>query len=59
MNFALFFGFRNLWIIAPVIFFTLWWYWETKQEEKVLSEKFGEEYVKYKRKIGMFLPKIT
>ena len=58
MNLAFFFFFRNLWIIAPIAFFTLWWYWEAKQEERILLGKFGSEYEEYKKRAGMFWPKL-
>ena len=28
-----------------------------KAEEQTLIEQFGEEYIKYKQKVGMFFPK--
>ena len=59
MNIAMFFLFGSLWLMIPVIFFIFWWYWEAKEGERVMLEKFGSEYEEYKKKVGMFLPKIV
>lgn len=57
-NFGVVFAFRSLWMLLPAILLSLMYYFEAKQEEKYLTEKFGEEYIQYKTRTGMFLPKI-
>ena len=56
-NFGLVFGFRTLWMLLPAILLSLMFYFEAKQEEKYLTDKFGDEYIQYKARTGMFLPK--
>ena len=38
-------------------FFVLLYYKLAKQEEKEVEEQFGEQYLEYKRKVPMFLPR--
>ena len=57
-NFGIVFAARTLWMLLPAVLLSLLFYFEAKQEEKYLTEKFGEEYIQYKARTGMFLPKI-
>ncbi len=34
------------------------YYGIAKAEENILTKKFGEQYIKYQKKVGMFLPKL-
>ena len=58
LNFGLVLAFRSLWMLLPAVLLSLMLYFDARQEEKYLTEKFGEEYLKYKARTGMFLPKI-
>ena len=58
LNFGIVFILRSLWMFVPAILFCLVMYFEARQEEKYLIDKFGEEYIEYKARTGMFLPKI-
>jgi protein-S-isoprenylcysteine O-methyltransferase Ste14 len=40
------------------IFILLFYYRIARYEEKILTDEFGEAYLKYKGKTGMFLPKL-
>lgn len=57
-NFGVFFAFRSFLMIIPAVLLSLMFYFDARQEEKYLIEKFGDEYIQYKAKTGMFLPKI-
>jgi protein-S-isoprenylcysteine O-methyltransferase Ste14 len=46
------------WILIPTLFVIIGIYSTAKAEEELLIEKFGEEYKEYKKKVGMFFPKI-
>ena len=46
------------WILIPTLFVIIGIYPTAKAEEELLIEKFGEEYREYKKKVGMFFPKI-
>ena len=46
------------WILIPALFVIIGIYSTAKAEEELLIEQFGEEYIKYKQKVGMFFPKI-
>ena len=59
INIATFFLFGSLWLLIPIPFFIFMWYFEAKHEEGVLLEKFGDEYEEYKKKVGVFWPKIA
>jgi protein-S-isoprenylcysteine O-methyltransferase Ste14 len=58
INFGIPFLFRSLWMFAPAALFCIVIYLEAKQEEKYLIDKFDEQYIEYKARTGMFLPKI-
>lgn len=58
INFGIPFLFRSLWMFVPPALFCIVIYFEAKQEEKYLIDKFGEQYIEYKAGTGMFLPKI-
>lgn len=45
------------WLLIPTLFLIIGIYPTAKAEEEILMEQFGEEYDKYKRKVGMFVPK--
>jgi protein-S-isoprenylcysteine O-methyltransferase Ste14 len=45
------------WLLVPASFMIIGIYPTAKAEEKVLIEQFGDEYVKYKKCVGMFFPK--
>lgn len=49
--------FSRSWFVI-LIAFTPIWYIECRIEEKYLIKLFGEKYLNYKRKTGMFLPRI-
>ncbi len=57
-NFGMVFALRTLWMLLPAFLLSLMFYFGAKQEEKYLTDKFSEEYIQYKAKTGMFLPKI-
>jgi protein-S-isoprenylcysteine O-methyltransferase Ste14 len=46
------------WLLIPTIFIIIGIYPTAKAEEKNLIEEFGEEYIEYKQKVGMFFPKL-
>jgi len=46
------------WILIPTLFVIIGIYPTAKAEEELLIEKFGEQYREYKKKVGMFFPKI-
>jgi protein-S-isoprenylcysteine O-methyltransferase Ste14 len=46
------------WLLIPTLFIIIGIYPTAKAEEEILIEQFGEEYIEYKRKVGMFLPKL-
>ena len=49
--------FSKIWFIIMLVFIPIW-YLNCKIEEKQMTELHGKMYLDYKRKIGMFLPKI-
>ena len=57
-NFGLVFAFRSLWVLLPAFLLSLMFYFNARQEEKYLIDKFGDEYTEYQTRIGMFLPRI-
>ncbi len=44
------------WLLIPTLCIIIGIYPTAKAEEERLTEQFGEEYIKYKRKVGMFFP---
>ena len=48
----------SYWLLIPTLCIIIGIYPTSKTEEETLIEQFGEEYIKYKRKVGMFFPKI-
>ena len=47
----------SYWLLIPALFIIGGIYPTAKAEEKVLIEQFGDEYIKYQQKVGMFFPK--
>ena len=45
------------WVLIPAIFVIIGIYPTAKTEEETLIQQYGEEYIEYKRKVGMFFPK--
>ncbi len=45
------------WILVPSLCIAIGIY-STAKAEEVLVEQFGEEYIKYRQEVGMFLPKV-
>ena len=48
--------FTWLWFVVLAAFFPLW-YLECRKEEKEMIEGYGDEYIDYRQKTGMLLPK--
>jgi len=48
--------FSWIWFAIMIIFIPVW-YLDCRIEEKQMFELHGEEYLDYKRRVGMFLPK--
>ncbi len=46
------------WLLIPTIFVIIGIYPTAKTEEETLIQQYGEEYIEYKRKVGMFFPKL-
>lgn len=46
------------WMLIPFLCIAIGIYSTAMAEEEVLVEQFGEEYIKYQQKVGMFLPKV-
>ena len=46
------------WLLIPTLFIIIGIYPTAKAEEETLIEQFGEEYIEYKRKVGVFFPKL-
>jgi len=49
--------FAWLWFIVMIIFIPFW-YLECRQEEKEMIKLYGQKYIDYQKKTGMFLPRI-
>lgn len=45
------------WLLIPTLFVIIGVYPTAKAEEEILIEQLGDEYIEYKRKVGMFFPK--
>ena len=52
------FFFRSYWVLLVWIISLPMFYYLARSEEKKLIEKFGEDYLDYKKRVGMFLPRI-
>jgi protein-S-isoprenylcysteine O-methyltransferase Ste14 len=50
--------FLSYWLLIPTLFIIIGIYPTAKAEEETLIEQFGEEYIEYKRKVGMFFPEL-
>ena len=50
--------FAWLWFLVMVVFIPLWWL-ESKEEEKEVLKKFGEEYSDYHKRTKMFIPGVV
>lgn len=48
----------SYWLLIPTLFIIIGIYPTAKAEENNLIEQFGEEYIEYKQKVGMFFPKL-
>ena len=46
------------WLLIPTLCIMIGIYPTAKAEEETLIEQFGEEYINYKRNVGMFFPKV-
>jgi protein-S-isoprenylcysteine O-methyltransferase Ste14 len=53
MNIAYVFFFRSLLLIPIIPVFAALWYFYAKMEEKIMLDKFGDEYREYMRGTGM------
>lgn len=49
---------HTYWLLVPALCIIIGIYPTAKAEEEKLIEQFGEEYIKYKQKVGMFFPKL-
>ena len=49
---------HTYWLLIPTLCMIVGIYPTAKSEEETLIEQFGNEYIKYKQKVGMFFPKI-
>ena len=48
----------SYWLLIPALCVIVGIYPTAKAEEKALTEQFGEEYVEYKQRVSMFVPKL-
>jgi len=46
------------WLLIPTLFMIIGIYPTAKDEEEILIEQFGDGYREYKKKVGMFSPKL-
>ncbi len=46
------------WPLVPALCVMIGIYPTAKAEEEMLIERFGEEYIEYQRKVGMFFPRL-
>lgn len=49
----------NLWLLIPTCFMIIGIYPMAKAAAEKLIELFGDDYIEYKRSVGMFFPKIV
>ena len=45
-------------LLFPLILGIIGYYFTAIYEERILVEEFGEEYIEYRKKVGMFIPLI-
>ena len=50
-------GLLTWWPLVPALCVVIGIYPTAKAEEKMLMERFGEEYIEYRRRVGMFFPR--
>lgn len=48
----------SYWLLLPALFIIIGIYPTAKAEEEILMEQLGDEYIEYKKKVGMFFPKL-
>ena len=46
------------WPLIPALCVMIGMYPTARTEEEMLIERFGEEYIEYRRKVGMFFPRL-
>ena len=46
------------WPLIPALCVAIGMYPTARTEEEMLIERFGEEYIEYRRKVGMFFPRL-
>jgi protein-S-isoprenylcysteine O-methyltransferase Ste14 len=46
------------WLLIPTVCIIVGIYPTAKAEEEMLVERFGEEYIGYKRRVGMLFPRL-
>ncbi len=47
------------WPLIPALCVVIGVYPTARSEEEMLIERFGEEYIEYRRKVGMFFPRLS
>ncbi|MCK4472668.1 MAG: hypothetical protein KAW49_12890 [Anaerolineae bacterium] len=47
------------WPLIPALCVVIGMYPTARTEEEMLIERFGEEYIEYRRKVGMFFPRLS
>jgi protein-S-isoprenylcysteine O-methyltransferase Ste14 len=52
------FGFKSAIGLVIAIAFIMVGYWFTLEEERLLTQQFGDTYLKYKAEVPMFIPKL-
>jgi protein-S-isoprenylcysteine O-methyltransferase Ste14 len=48
----------SLWLLIPALCLVVGIHPTAKAEEETLIEQFGEEYLEYRQRVGMFVPKL-
>ncbi|PWI48067.1 hypothetical protein CEE45_08565 [Candidatus Heimdallarchaeota archaeon B3_Heim] len=49
----------NLLLIFLAVFVAIPFYWIARNEEKILIEQFGDEYLEYMKTSGRFFPRLN